>query len=364
MKDKRFITCALIFGGTSREHEVSLMSAKRVYAEMKALPYDSILIGISRCGRWYLQSEIGKDFEIKEDEKNELLLSPGKGIVTKDGLQIVKIDLAIPLTHGKMGEDGILQGVLKSISVPYIGTSVSASAIGMTKSLCKDLARSWGIPTVPSLAYSARQITCKVDSIVFCENLRKKIVRDLGSSIVLKPDDEGSSIGVQVLSDFDAVQLQKALKDHVATFDSVLIETCVQQMVEVECAVFFGDGLIVSEPRIIDNPNTEQSLFLTYEQKYLSDHPYHISTREHLPEDICERIDAICTTIAEGLLKEGFARIDFFYQKDSGTLYFNEINTIPGLTGTSIFPVLAEMSGYPLSYLLDRLICRKLSIED
>jgi len=385
MRDKQSISVALLFGGTSREHEVSLLSAQRVYRSLKELPYQIVLIGISTSGRWYLQTPNEVDDclsqKIIEDEEQELLLAPTKGFVHAITSRVIPVDVIVPLTHGKMGEDGIVQSVLTLLNIPYIGSSPLTSMICMQKSLTKELLASWGVPIVPFIPLNCDDLRELLDHKRITENIEKLIsihhydektlsvvydyiTTSLGSSIVIKPDDEGSSIGVQVLKNFSIDQLYQALVDHIKQFDSILIETYIQQMVEVECALFFEKEAIISEPKIIENPNVEQSLFLTYEQKYTSEHPYHISEKETLPRQIEKTIKESCSIISQRLMKKGFARVDFFYQAEEQKVYFNEINTIPGLTESSIFPVLVKESGWELKVLLDHLIYRSVSNED
>jgi D-alanine-D-alanine ligase len=375
-------TVALIYGGTSLEHEISLLSAQEVFSHLIKLSYLIVLIGITKSGKWYLQNnalqqEQGK-FTIEEEKRCEIAFHPSQGLILLETQEPIHIDVAFPLTHGKGGEDGTLQGILETLNISYIGPSPLSSMIGMNKSIAKMIVQQCSVPVVPSIHLSSNDInhllkhktlTKKIGSLIgeqtFSNDSLEKFFTvcrfELGSSFVIKPDDEGSSVGVEVLINPDSATFFTTLQNLSNRFSSLLIEQYISDMVEVECALIVDSSIVASEPQIIENPNVENSLFLTYQQKYFSEHPYHISEENTLPSSIKETIVALATLVGELILNEGFARIDFFYQRKTNTVYFNEINTIPGLTKQSMFPILARQAGYPFPRFLTTMIEQKVS---
>ena len=374
------IRIALLYGGISKEHEISLMSAHRVYKELTRLHYIPILIYISEDGLWYLQENTFIEDTLPHEHRNEaeLILSPGHGLKTLKDLSPLELDIAIPLTHGKWGEDGILQGVLETIRLPYIGPSPFSSMMGMHKRITKLVAMESQIPVVPSMILSVIEIdkllnhnrlSTSLSHLVGYKNYRKEttlqdvfkhITHKLGKDLVLKPEDEGSSIGIEVYTGGGWKEFFTLLEKTSQFTSNVLIESFITDMVEVECGVFKDSNIVASTPRVIHNPKTENPHILSFKQKYYSNEPYSIGSQSLLTPTASHSIKEMAILLSETLLIEGFARVDFFYQKESGKIYFNEINTIPGLTKTSIFPLLMEESGYPLGILLSNLIHQKL----
>lgn len=376
MKLHNTITVALIYGGESSEHEISLLSASEVYKELKEAEYSILLFYISKKGVWYIQDEV-LDHEgllpITEEDTRELLISPGKGIYYKE---LLNFDVALPITHGKGGEDGILQGLLTTLHIPYIGPSPFSSMIGMHKKITKLMAQEVNIPVVPHISFSyedidlllnKKKLSRKIADLVGYSDYRKETYRDLfdnittllGTHLILKPEDEGSSIGIEIFLDGDIDDFFKRI-ERVFNFSSiVLVETYIEDMVEVECGVVKDTHFVASDPQVILNPKTENPHFLSYTQKYFSPTPFSIDPHYSLKETTRNLIKEYALLVCEILLIEGFARVDFFYQKGSGKIYFNEINTIPGLTKTSMYPLLMKKSGYSLGRLLNLLIHQK-----
>ena len=373
------IRIALLYGGISKEHEISLISALRVYEELVTLRYNLILIFIDKDGIWYLQNTHTVDGKLPRERNSdcELIFSAGHGLRLLKDLSLLELDIALPLTHGKWGEDGILQGILETIHLPYIGPSPFSSMMGMHKKVTKLVAKDFQVPVVPSLTLSAIEIdkllnhdtiSHSLSYLVGYKNFRKETLQDvfihitnkLGKNLVLKPEDEGSSIGIEVYTDDGNEKFFSLLEKTSQSTANVLIESLISDMVEVECGIFKDSNIIASTPRVIHNPKTENPHILSYKQKYFSNDPFSIGAKDLLTPTVTHIIKEMAILLSEVLLIEGFARVDFFYQKESGKIYFNEINTIPGLTKTSIFPLLMEESGYPLGILLSNLIHQKL----
>ncbi len=363
---------AIIYGGMSDEHEISILSAFSVYAALADHPYALSFIYLSRSGALYEQGEPQRG-QMRSEEHSDTLLSitPSKGIFRKDGTKLF-VDIAIPIVHGKGGEDGALQGFLSFCLIPFISSGILGSSIGMHKSVAKRLAMAEGVPVLPSILLKKKdldlfrnfQITTEnlagvvgsqMEPSSLYETLTEVIRTRLGGNIICKPDDEGSSIGLFSITDLDELQLEKALNGVFQVSDRALIEPFMTDRIEVECGVIEDGAWLVSEPVIID----KGGIPLTYHTKYevaesLESHGVSID------EKIKERVQAYALTLAEVLQIEGFSRIDFFVGKTSGEIYFNEINTLPGMTARSAFPAMTDSLGYPLGNLLALLIERKL----
>ena len=379
MKANNEIRVALMYGGISHEHEISLLSGERVYRELIKKEFSVTPIFIAKSGKWYIQdNEENSPLCVGEDPENLLFLLPSGGIYHK-GVHL-QLDVAIPITHGKGGEDGILQGLLEIIHMPYIGPSPHSSMMGMHKRVAKLIAQEASIPVVPHISlslYDSTQLTshCSISKNIAhivgyseykmstLSDLFSVITSRLGSSLIIKAEDEGSSVGVEVFREESEESFYEKLMK-VFTYSSlVLVESYISNMVEIECGVFKGDHIIASNPKVIANPKTENPHFLSYTQKYFSAFPFSIDSSFPLSHSISSLIKEHATRMSELLLIEGFARCDFFYQKETQSIFFNEINTIPGLTNTSIYPLLMEEIGYPLGDLLTLLIYQKLGEE-
>ena len=284
----------------------------------------------------------------------------------------LNIDVVVPVVHGTGGEDGLLQGFLRTTGVPCIASGVLPSAIGMHKSIAKTLAASHQVPVLPFILLTGRDIGHYLDGTRVSlrirellgdtehaepsyETLSRALKRRFGDHLIIKPDDEGSSIGVNELKAYDAEQLSSALRNVLSVSDRVLIEPFMSDRLEVECSVVEDDGWIVSSPVIIDKGGEPLSYHTKYEVEESLDTPEAV-----ISEHIASQVQQYCLTLAEILEVEGFARIDFFVGKNSTRIYFNEINTLPGMTGRSVFPAMVASCGYPLGELLGMLIERTL----
>lgn len=331
---------ALLYGGVSVEHVVSCRSAMTVAKELKALGHTVIPIAIARDGRWSLYEEVSTATTFIPDR--EIVVTPGAGLSLSG--ETLQIDLAFPVTHGSGGEDGLLQGLLELAKIPYIGSGPLASSVGMHKSVTKEVVSNWGVPTLPSALIKKGEPFSP-----------RTIVNNLGTSLIVKPDDGGSSVGVYPLFKVTGGELREAVDQAFNFTNRVIIEPLLEKMEEVECGVITHQGeYLSSPPGLVINPLKGET-FLTYNQKYLSANQAYIEVPAPIGAEKQEEISVLAKMVAEALSVAGYARVDFFLE-EGGRVWFNEINTLPGLTATSHFPLLAEAIGYPWERLIPHLI--------
>ncbi len=346
---------AVLFGGVSSEHDVSLVSAYSVLTNIPTDKYDVMCIGITKNGHWMHYPGEYEDIKTGEWEKNPdcctAVISPDalhKGIIVMgdDDCHIHKVDAVFPVLHGANGEDGTVQGLCTLAGLPYVGCDMLSSAACMDKAVTHTILDSAGIKTAP-YCYVTRDVLPDIDKA--CEEIEAK----LGSyPMFVKPACAGSSVGVSRAADRDG--LKSGLKIAFAHCAKVVIETEIIGK-EVECAVLGnGTDLIASIPGQI----TPAEEFYDYDAKYklgtsVLDIPAKISDEE---------MDALRETAKKAYIAmgcSGFSRVDFFVTEND--IILNEINTIPGFTPISMYPKLMDNMGIPYSELLDRLI--QLAIE-
>lgn len=337
---KRKLRVGIIFGGRSAEHEVSLNSARNVYNALDKSKYEAVLIGITKEGHWQFFNSVltaGQKqtfFETKESEVKPLSKRPA--LVPKQD-QIEQLDVVFPVLHGPYGEDGTIQGLLKLAGIPFVGSDVLGSAIGMDKDVMKRLLKEADIPI------------CRYKVVRQGEKiLYEEIVKELGKTLFVKPANLGSSVGVYKVKSkkeyFDAIQ--KAFQ-----YDTkILIEEAVDGR-EIECAVLGNDNPIAS----VTGEIILHHEYYSYEAKYIDPKGAEIKIPANISEDITHQIQELAKKTFLTLCCQGMARVDFFLTEDN-TLYVNEINTIPGFTNISMYPKLWEASGIPYSELITRLI--------
>ncbi len=303
---------AVIYGGRSGEHEISIRSAKAIMDSMDRERYHVLPYFISKEGKW----------------------SPSP-ILPEPGAQSA-IDVVFPVLHGTFGEDGTVQGLLELANLPYVGPGVLASAVSMDKEIMKRLCREAGLPIVDYVTLSR-------------DNLDTRQVLDaLPFPMFVKPANLGSSVGISKVNDRAA--LGPAL--HLAAqFDrKVIVERGIVGR-ELECAVLGNEDATASLPCEI-LPSRE---FYDYEDKYLLDRA-ETKVPADLTEPQTEEIRRVAVACFRACECEGMARVDFLLEGATGKLYINEINTIPGFTSISMYPKMWEHSGLPFATLVDRLI--------
>ncbi len=346
----RKIRVALLFGGKSVEHEVSLQSARNVYDSINRDKYDVVLIGIDHQGKWYLNESSHfllhandpKQIKLKKG-KNSLALVPGEKsnkMMRQDFSESIgRIDVVFPILHGPFGEDGTVQGLLKLADLPFVGASVMGSAIGMDKDVMKRLLRDAGIPHAAFLSYGPGE----KDNISFQE-----IEAKLGIPCFVKPANTGSSVGIHKIHDRN--EFSRALSDAFQYDRKVLFEQYIKGR-EIECAVLGNENPLVSLPGEV----IAQHEFYDYDAKYLDEHGARFDIPARLDADLVAEVQDLAVRTFKVLCCEGMARVDFFLTTEN-KLYVNELNTIPGFTPISMYPKLWQISGVSYSELIDRLI--------
>ncbi|AYG60576.1 D-alanine--D-alanine ligase family protein [Rhizobium jaguaris] len=338
---------AVLFGGQSSEHEVSIMSAGNVIKAIDGGKYEIVPILIDRAGRWLLVEEKGGVLpEPIAYAGTEVCLAPGgKGrLMALDGAgarELPDIDVLFPVLHGLNGEDGSIQGLAQIVGVPLVGCGILGSANAIDKDMAKRLLREAGLPV-------ARSVTLTRGDIKSFD----EIVSALGSPVFVKPTRQGSSVGVSKVH--DAGQFESALAEAFRHDRKVLVEEFVRAR-EIECAVLEQlDGtLFVSVPGEIATAATHG--FYSYEAKYLDQDGAVITVPADIPAETAEVLKRMAAEGFRALGCEGLARVDFFVRPDLSVV-INEINTMPGFTNISMYPKAMGASGISYPELVDRLI--------
>ncbi|HAE21158.1 MAG TPA: D-alanine--D-alanine ligase A [Spirochaetaceae bacterium] len=346
---------AILYGGKSGEHEVSLASAASVVRELKS-EHKLTLIGISKAGTWILQPD-----SIAQDAKDgaealdlrtngpEVLIAPGEGfrVYGSHGASKLSVDLVFPVLHGTFGEDGTVQGLLECAALPYVGADVQGSALGMDKDTAKRLWQFHGLTVVPFLSVEA------TDDEGLLE-LRAEAEARFGWPMFVKPSRAGSSVGASRI--VSAAAWLPALRDALRYDSKVLVEPFVEAR-ELECSVL-GNGV----PRAFDPGEIVPSHeFYDYDAKYLDPNGAELLIPAPLETALKDELRSTAIKAYQILGLRGMARVDFFMDKKSGKLYLNELNTIPGFTSISMFPKMCEAGGLAYPELLDELI--RLALE-
>jgi len=360
MKDKK-IRVAVVFGGRSGEHEVSLVSASSVMAAMDKSKYEIYPVGITPAGRWLttgdpmlmLQAggtdahQIGSGEsaepggELAPAREREALV-PG---TRETGFPVV--DVVFPVLHGPYGEDGTIQGLLELADIAYVGAGVLGSALGMDKVAMKDVFRAHALPVVDYVSFLARDWRARPGDCL------ARIEARLSYPCFVKPANLGSSVGITKAH--DRRELERGL-DLAARYDRrLLVEQGVNAR-EIEVSILGNDEPQASLPGEIVPCNE----FYDYAAKYL-DGESQLLIPAPLSEDDTRLVQELGIKAFQALDCAGMARVDFLLCRDTGRLYLNELNTIPGFTSISMYPKLWEASGLPYPQLIDRLI--ELAIE-
>jgi D-alanine-D-alanine ligase len=349
MKAKSKIRLALLFGGQSAEHEVSLQSACSIFQAVDKDKYEIILIGIDKNGRWLLFDQ--SDYLLNANNPKQISLSQnGRPIVLatnqsgrwqlqlESHQSLPSVDIVFPVLHGPYGEDGTIQGFLKLAHIPFVGAGVLGSAVAMDKEVTKRLLNQAGLPTG---SYICLKRPNKTPSF-------QKVCQKLGKTLFIKPANLGSSIGDSKVKTDET--FQKAIQNAFRYDNKILIEEYISCR-EIECSVLGNDQPIASFPGEVI-PTHE---FYSYEAKYIDPNGAVLKAPAELPEKVVTQIQSLAVKAFKALGCEGMARVDMFLKPD-GMLLINELNTIPGFTKISMYPKLWEASGLPYPKLIDRLI--------
>jgi len=352
----RKLKVAIIFGGKSAEHEVSLQSARNVFDALDRSKYEPVPIGIDKAGRWLLGD--GSRFLLDADDPARIALAASSDEVTfapESGGRLSQVagrgeapagaafaggavDVAFPILHGPLGEDATVQGFLRLAGIPFVGAGVLGSAVGMDKDVMKRLLRDAGLPVADFLVLRAGEPRPGWDGVV----------DRLGPVVFVKPANMGSSVGVSKVR--SAAEWTAALDEAFRWDRKILVEEFVEGR-ELECAVL-GDE--APEASVVGEIRANAD-FYSYEAKYLDENGAALDIPAKLPEDLALRARELAVRTFRVLECEALARVDMFLRSDGG-LVVNEINTMPGFTRISMYPKLWEASGLPYPELVDRLI--------
>lgn len=334
------LAVTLLFGGKSVEHAISINSARNIYEFIDHSQYEVTLIGISSDGHWFLKKEVNDDFD--GCEEISFSLNPRKkGFINQKTGELLSPDIVFPVLHGTDGEDGSIQGMLTAMDIPFVGTGVLGSALSMNKLYSKRMMANAGIPTSRYLEYEKKDM----GHISYSE-----ISLHLGVPFMAKAANLGSSVGIFKVKDEDS--FKKAVKE-VFNYDNILLCESFVEGRELECSVMGNDTPIASKPAEIIVSNAYD--FYTYEAKYLNEKAVELKVPAELSENISEKIREISIQAYQALHCEDFARVDLFLQKDE-TILINEINTIPGFTNHSMFPMMWKERGISFTELISKLI--------
>jgi D-alanine-D-alanine ligase len=333
---------AVLFGGRSGEHDVSLMSARSVLSVLDPAKYDVIQIGITHDGKWLTGEDvIGKFEQNKLDDLKHFILSPDPADSSGSGAQA--IDVFFPVLHGTFGEDGTLQGLFELADVAYVGAGVVGSSVGMDKGVFKDVMIANNIPVVDTMVVTRSEIAQDLSSVI------ERAEKMSGYPFFTKPANLGSSVGVTRCS--NRSDLQEGLME-AASFDRrVLVQKGITNAREIEVSVLGNENPVASVPGEV-LPSRE---FYSYESKYI-DGTSGLIIPANLPENLAARICDYAVRAYLAIDCAGMARVDFFVEKDTNHIYLNELNTLPGFTKISMYPKLWDASGLPYNELVDRLI--------
>ena len=347
--DREKIKVGILFGGKSAEHEISLQSAKNVYDALDRSKFDPVLIGIDKSGQWFLNGDSqSHNISLSPSGKPATIIPESYGSLlaydfsvphrTSSVAPLPKVDVIFPILHGPFGEDGTVQGLLKLASVPFVGSGVLGSAVGMDKDVMKRLFRDADIPIGKFLTFKSHE-----SLPAFAE-----VTKALGNPVFIKPANMGSSVGISKVC--DEAGFFAAVQEAFCYDTKIVIEEFIRGR-EIECAVLGDENPVASLPGEVISTHE----FYSYEAKYLDTQGATLVIPAKLDGGIQQRIQELSIRAFQTLCCEGLARLDFFLQED-GNVMINEINTIPGFTKFSMYPKLWEASGIGYTELISRLI--------
>jgi D-alanine-D-alanine ligase len=324
----RRVRIAVLMGGRSSEHDISVESARSVLGALDPDRYEPVTVEIGRDGRWELGSGNGR--ELAAGNPAETLPVPTAKVPETLG----EVDVVIPVLHGPFGEDGTVQGLLELANVPYVGAGVLGSALAMDKDKFKAVMRDAGIPVT-------RNITLRIGD---------EPANPFGYPVFVKPARLGSSVGISKVRSEE--ELAPAVELAFRHDEKVLVEEFVAG-VEVECGVLGNRNPIASLPGEIVSHGFDAEDWYDYSAKY-DEGGMDLIVPPRIPQEQIERVQRLAVESCIVAEVEGMARVDFFVRE--GEVLVNELNTIPGFTATSVYAELFEASGIPYSKLLDRLV--------
>ncbi len=346
------LNAAIIFGGRSNEHDVSIQSAKSVIKNINTEKYNITLIGITRKGQWRLYRGIADNIELWEEDSEAIVLPPDpnyKGYFTLSAPDnIHTIDVAFPVMHGTYAEDGTIQSVLELAGIPYVGSGVLSSAVTMDKVIAKQVCGYEGIPQC-KFRYAERYLW---------EASPENVISDfeaLGYPIFIKPANMGSSVGISKAKTRD--ELITAINE-AFRFDRKIIAEEFIDGDEIECAVMGNDNPFAATPGEIVSAKEFYDFEAKYDDKF--DSAIYIPAR--IDNDKLEEVKALAIKTYKTLNCKGLSRVDFFVTKKDKSVLLNEVNSLPGFTKISMYPKMMINMGIAYNEIIDRLF--ELAIEN
>jgi len=339
----------LIFGGDSNEHEVSISSAKTVFqafnSEINKKRFTVKPFYINKYGDW-LDSDLSEKILFDEIENNttkEQVIFKQEKINFLEGIEFQNVDVWFPLLHGFNGEDGSIHGLLRFTKKPLVGCGIIGSALGMDKILMKTIFSNLKLPQVNYLVFQNEDLNDKEVK----NKLTSEILKKLNFPVFVKPSNSGSSLGISKV--INESEIFKALEKAGEIDQRILVEEGLEVR-EIECGIIGNSKLLTSE---IGEVKYESDWY-DYDTKYNSNNKITIPAK--IDSKITQQIKEIAIQSCRALNIFGFARVDFFLEKSSNKIFLNEINTIPGFTKNSMFPMLWEASGLKIEQLVAKLV--------
>jgi len=335
----------VIYGGRSGEHEVSIVSASSIFANLDRARYEPVAIRIEKDGRWVLPDR--PPAVVSAADVTKLGSEPTDGAPTVEPTVALRgLDVVFPVLHGPYGEDGTVQGLLELANVAYVGAGVLGSAVGMDKAVMKTIFAAHNLPIVPHLTVLRREWHSDPGTIT------ARVARELRYPVFVKPANLGSSVGISKAKNDESFceAMQLALR-----FDKkIVIEAGVSKPREIECAVLGNDDPAASLPGeiIVTHPDG----FYSYTAKYIDADGARTQIPADLPASMIEQVRRLSVDAFRALDLSGMARVDFFVDGETSALFLNEVNTIPGFTSISMYPKMWEATGLAYPALLDRLL--------
>lgn len=348
------ITVAILFGGRSGEHEISLLSARSVLNQIDRSLFDVVEVGITRDGIWVVGDDVITKLEKGQSDTLTpacMIAEPGNHILYKqtqsaEARQLVPyraIDVVFPVLHGTFGEDGTLQGLLEFIEIAYVGAGVLGSSVGMDKALFKKVMRAENIPVLSDLVFSRNEIKNNVEKVI----LESETISSY--PLFTKPANMGSSVGITKCR--NRQQLREGLLEAALYDRRVIVEAGLDKPMEIEISILGNENPIASVPGEIV-PGDD---FYTYDDKYINGVSV-LNIPAELPDGMSAQIQTLAIHAYQVTDCAGMARVDFLVDLNGNQLYLNELNTIPGFTQISMYSKLWEASGIAYSQLITRLI--------
>ncbi|MGO1591604.1 MAG: D-alanine--D-alanine ligase family protein [Ancrocorticia sp.] len=350
------IRVALIYGGASGEHSVSCLTAASVMRAMDPAKYEVLPIGIRKDGTWVPGTvdpeeleAAGPHGEVPESPDRMVIGSGEDGCVVyhvgTERVDAYAVDVAFPLLHGPFGEDGTIQGLLEIAGLPYVGAGVFASAAGMDKHYMKVVLEAASLPVVPYVLATSKRWRHERDAVI------KEAEETLTWPVFVKPARAGSSLGITRVE--RAQDLPAAVKTAQDVDPKVLIEQGVAGR-EIECAVLGGHGDDSARASVLGEIALDTEWY-DYETKYVETEGFHMEIPANITGEAAESMQSMAVEVFDAFECEGMTRVDFFLA-ESGEIFVNEHNTIPGFTAFSMYPVLWEKTGLEYPKLIDELV--------